>query len=198
MKWDGVFQTLSNQAICVTGPSGAGKSTFALALAHCLHCAVLDLDRYFLDECAVRKERVASKRRLPQWESPAAVDFLRLENDLHKICSDQPCMIPCYSFTENRRVSEEPFKLNGKGLIVEGLHSFRIGPILKSVGWRCLKIYLDVDLEKREGSIYERDVKDRGKSAHENAERMELLRKGEAKWIVTQKEMADLILLRSI
>lgn len=190
------YEISADQIVLIAGPSGSGKSTLAKSLSDIFGCDILNLDRYFLDESMVPKEPGGNDSLVPQWESVTALDVDRIRKDIGTIINSKTCLVPIYSFEENKRVGEEVVFFRGCGLIIDGINSFFFSGLIRELRLKCLKLYIDIDVDYRDQILRKRDSEDRKKSDAYFFERLATLKTGEMRWIHAQKGDADLVVKR--
>lgn len=185
----------SSQSVLIAGPSGSGKSFLANQLAALFGHTIISLDNFFLDEERVPFEVMLDGSCCRQWESIAALDLDLIYSFLRDIIAGETVKLPKYSFSDNKRIGFSYISLGGGGLVLEGINSFFFEGVIREAGCSVLKIFVDIDLAKRDEIIRERDHHERGKIGSFE-ERLRILRTGEQRWIYPQRGAADLILFR--
>jgi len=184
------------QAVLIAGPSGSGKSYISRHLASLIGFPVVSIDRFFLNENNVPLEYLDGDY-VRQWESPGAIDVDYLILCLKEIIRGNKIDYPIYSYENNQRCGYEELHIRGGCFILEGLNTLWFSGILREEGLRCFKIFVDVDLSKRDAIIEKRDREERKKGGV-FVDRIRVLRAGERKWVYMQRGDADLVMFRDI
>lgn len=173
---------MSNVAIAIAGNSGSGKTTLSKMLANEMQrTVVLECDRYHKWE-----------RTDKNWETythldPSANNLDSMQKDVKRLLDGKEIYQVNYDhsngkFTERERITPEKF------ILVCGLHSF----FFRNHDPYFLKIFMDTDEELQVAWKLNRDKKKRGYSYREAAAQIEKREKDYQKYIIPQREMADL------
>lgn len=196
------------KAVFIAGPSSSGKTTFSKRLS--LHLLVLgfkpfpiSLDDYFVD----RDKTPFDINGERDYECLGALNVDLFQQNMRDLFEGKEVELPKYDFkTGKSGMSGKKLKLNeGMVLVIEGIHG--LNPLLTdSLPQECLyKIYASslhrfyIDDEKyvprgdhRLIRRIIRDAKYRGASAKDTIARWDSVRRGEEKWIIPFRELADI------
>ncbi len=144
----------------ISGGSAAGKSTVARLLADALDefdPAVVEVDRYFLDCSALPPNELAGI----DFDSPDALDFKLLAEDLQELKSGRKIYLPDYNYaTHSSKPRATPVNPSSL-IIVEGILLFYppvVQPLLD-----C-KVFVEAGREERLRRRIARDMAERGRS----------------------------------
>lgn len=196
------------RAVMLSGPSSSGKTTCAHRLgqqlaALGLHPVAVSLDDYYIDRDKVRPEPDGTL----DLEHINTIDVPRFRRDLATLMTGAEVAVPQFDFTTGRRCPKERvLKLQSGGvLIVEGIHG--LNPLLLPEGVEVGAVYrLYICPEYRfiapDGTpVYDRDIRllrrilrdwrTRGTSASGTLGMWDSVGRGEARWILPYRGIAD-------
>jgi uridine kinase len=146
--------------IGITGGSGSGKTTFARAILAALgehSCAVLQQDRYYIDQSA----RFTGDGESVNFDHPDALDFKLLRDDLVRLRLGEAIAAPIYDFATHKRLPKsdkfesKPFILLDGTLI---LSQEIIRPCLD------MSFFFECEEKIRFERRLRRDVRERGRT----------------------------------
>lgn len=204
-----VYNNKDIKIIAVAGPSASGKTTFSKLLkARLEYMGVktfhIELDNYFID----RKNLQMLPSGVLDFDSPNAVDFQRLKNDLRSIMKGRRVAIPKFDFITGTRVKSEEFvELNPNDvLILEGIHAHngltfgddeKLLAVTKKVfiaPMRAIKFTDGVILSPAKIRLIRRilrDLRTRGHSVDSTLKQWNEVRNAENKYIFPYLQKAD-------
>jgi uridine kinase len=153
--------------IGIAGGSGAGKSTFVRNISRVLghkQIQIMPQDCYYRDgshlELTVRKQQ--------NFDHPDAIEWELMVEHIRMLQEGLPIDMPDYSMLTCTR-TEQTTRLHGADiLIVEGILIYTYEPLLSIIDYR---IFLDVGKPERYSRVLRRDMRDRGRTETEVAER---------------------------
>lgn len=194
--------------ILIAGPSSSGKTTFSKRLsvqllAQGISPYPMEMDNYFLDRSKTPLDEFGEF----DFESMAALDRGRLEQDLRKLIAGESVQIPRYNFISGIREAGEFVELKpGHIIILEGIHGLNPGLFPDIPDQQVFRIYvsaltqLNLDRHNRVSTTdtrllrrIVRDARERGYSAAETIQRWESVRRGEKRYIYPYQENADVM-----
>ena len=153
--------------IGIAGGSGAGKSTFVRNLYAVLggkHIQIMPQDCYYRDgshlELSVRKQQNFDHPDAIEWD--LMVEHIRLLQQGHPIDMPDYSMLTCTRTAHSTRLHAADI------LIVEGILIYTHEPLLSIIDYR---VFLDVEQHDRYSRVLRRDMRDRGRTEPEVAER---------------------------
>jgi uridine kinase len=175
----------------IAGGTGSGKTTLARGLAERYApggAVLLDQDSYYHD----RRHLPHEERAQINYDEPAAVDFVRLAEDLERLRRGEPVSKPSYSFVEHAPTGQfdqvEPAPL----VIVEGLFAYWDERVRELMG---LSVFLEAIEEVRFRRRLERDLKERGRTEASVREQFEkTVRPMHRRYVEPLKSFASLVL----
>jgi uridine kinase len=174
----------------VAGGSGSGKTTVVRAIVRDLgpdQVTVIHHDAYYRDTSHLTLEQ----RRLINYDHPDSLETELLVEHLRELRSGRPVAIPVYDFAEHARLPQRQHVLPRKVIIVDGLL------ILWDAQLRSLmdiKVFVDTDSDLRFIRRLERDIRERGRSAHSVIEQYSAtVRPMHLEFVEPSKRYADLI-----
>lgn len=147
--------------IAIAGGSGSGKTTIVRELQKRVGpLSVISLDSYYLDRTGLSAEAKAEIN----YDEPAALDLELLADHIETLAAGKEALIPQYDFATHTRRSEAIALRVENVLIVEGLFALYPERIRNRAD---LKIFVDVDADRRLARRLERDVAERGRTFKE-------------------------------
>lgn len=190
------------QLILLAGPSSSGKTStskrLAIQLMTCRKWPVaLSMDNWFKN----RADSPIGEDGKHDFESLHAVDLQLFNRDLQALINGEEVRLPTYNFqTGMREYNGEYLKLRpGTILIVEGIHA--LNPLLTQeiAEKNKYRVYASPQIsisgisptDNRLLRRITRDYQTRGCSAARTLELWSAVRKGEEKWIVPFKHLAN-------
>ena len=193
----------------MAGPSSSGKTTSSKKLCMALKTlgknpAVLSMDDYFVD----RDETPLDKNGKPDFECLEAVDLKLFDDQIEKLLSGEPTLVPTYNFVEGKKEYKREITLGENDLLViEGIHALDNKILVNIPNEKKFKIYvsalteLNIDNHNRISTTDNRllrrivrDSKTRGKDVEYTLARQHSVRLGEEKYIFPFQDEEDYIL----
>lgn len=144
--------------IAIAGGSGSGKTWLASKLHRRLgrHAARLSIDDFYLDLSHLPPER----RARTNFDSPAAIDWVRFEEVLRAIAAGGEPELPLYDFSRHTRAPSTRRWRHRAIVIVEGLWPWARARLR---GLFALRLYRSAEAELRLNRRLRRDVRERGR-----------------------------------
>jgi uridine kinase len=194
--------------ILIAGPSSSGKTTFSKRLsiqlvARGIDPFALEMDNYFINRELTPLLPDGSK----DYESLAAMNLKRLNEDVAALIAGQEVQLPRYNFYTGESEDGELAKLNkDQVIILEGIHGLNPSLLTTVDPANTFRIYiscltqLNLDRHNRISTTdtrmlrrIVRDARDRGYSASDTIGRFEAVREGEKLHIFPYQEYADVM-----
>lgn len=201
-------QRKRTRIVLIAGPSSSGKTTFSKRLsvqllARGISPFPLELDNYFVD----REKTPRDENGELDFESLAALDLERLNQDLRRLIAGEKVQLPSYNFLTGRQEPGEVIKLEPDQLIIlEGIHGLNPSLLPGIPSEQTFRIYasaltqLNLDRHNRVSTTdtrlirrIVRDARQRGYIAVETIQRWESVRRGEKRYIFPYQENADVL-----
>jgi uridine kinase len=192
--------------VLIAGPSSSGKTTFSKRLAVQLLAQgispfPLELDNYFFD----REHTPKDEKGEYDFESLAALDTIRLQDDLKRLISGEVVQLPKFNFRLGCSEPGDVVKLEKDQLVIlEGIHGLNPHLLPNIAHHQTTRIYvscltqLNLDRHNRISTTDTRllrriirDARDRGYSAQDTIGRWDSVGRGEKKHIFPYQENAD-------
>jgi uridine kinase len=151
----------------IAGGSGAGKTTFVKHLSAALqtdHLPVLSQDAYYRDNSHLSLE----ERKLQNYDHPDAIEWALMAHHLQHLQAGNAIDMPDYSMITCTRTDITTRIEPAPVLLVEGILIYTQAMLRDLLH---LRIFLDVDDAHRYERVLRRDMKQRGRSEAEVAER---------------------------
>ncbi len=186
--------------VLLSGPSGSGKTTTAYRIAkrlagYNIKSVVISMDDYFVpgDICKVT-----------DLESPERVDSELLQKDLLKLAGGEEVRLPKFNFSDRTRRQGARVRCDGNTVvIIEGIHALN-PQVTGSLHDKATFIYVSVRtrIEAPNGEKLHpskirllrrlsRDKLFRGRQLSQTLEKFESVQRGENRYIMPYKELAD-------
>lgn len=192
--------------VLLSGPSGSGKTTTAMLIEKELdkrgvETHTISLDNYFKD--FTEEERELFKKGELDLETPDRVNKELLNTQLKAIINCEEIILPRYDFVGSRSVFGDLFRRKeGEIVVVEGIHA--LNPNLITLPKETTeKIYISVRTRVKMGEELLhpsfirlmrrvlRDTVQRGRSVSDTLSLYESVQRGEDKYIMPYKNLAD-------
>ena len=202
------------KVVLISGPSSSGKTTSAKRIGIQLRVlglqpVLISLDDYFVN----REDTPKDENGDYDYEALAALDLVRLNDDLCRLIAGESVEIPRYDFiTGTRKWHEHPLQLTERSiLIMEGIHGLnpKLTPALPDD--IKFKIYLSCFTSVAMDNITRihttdnrllrritRDYRTRGNNGYDTIARWQSVRRGEDKHIFPYQENADVMVNTSL
>lgn len=176
--------------IGVAGGSGSGKTTVAERLATMVgaeHLALIPLDAYYV----TRAHLPIEERAQVNYDHPNAFDWELLDEHLALLGGGQPVPVPVYDYAVHDRSSEVLMVAPRRLVVLEGILVLSEARIRERLD---LKVYVDIDADLRFIRRMERDVAQRGRSAHSVVQQyLDTVRPSHLQFVEPSKRYADVI-----
>lgn len=192
--------------VLLSGPSGSGKTTTAMLIEKELdkrgvETHTLSLDNYFKN--FTEEERELFRKGELDLETPYRVNKELLNEQLKAIINCEEIALPRYDFIGSRSVAGDLFKRKeGEVVVVEGIHALNPELITLSPD-KTEKLYISVRTRVKMGEdilhpsfvrLMRRTLRDtvqRGRSVDETLSLYESVQRGEDRYIMPYKHLAD-------
>lgn len=183
----------------ISGPSASGKTTFATRLADKLDALKISLDDFYVD----RVDTPLDEDGNYDFECIEAIRVNDFQKTIRALLEGKAVTLPIYDFVSGTHHDSEPVELNGKKIVVEGLHA--LNPIItRGLNITKTKIFVHVDTSKvydscsaKEQRLLRRicrDTRDRGRTVQQTIDAVDSVARGENIWIYPYKSTADYII----
>lgn len=152
--------------VAVAGGSGSGKTTFVQALAEQLkdlEPLVLATDHYYKDLSHVSPEL----RNVTNFDDPGSIESELLEQHLDQLRRGEAISRPSYDFITHTRAKQAISVQAGGVIFVDGIFALCDDKINKLYD---LKLFVDVDEDRRLIRRIRRDVESRGRTFDSTAQ----------------------------
>ncbi|KAF2273530.1 uridine-cytidine kinase 2 [Westerdykella ornata] len=183
--------------IGVAGSSGSGKTSLALTIVASLNLpwvVILSMDSFY--KPLTPEQSAAAFRNEYDFDSPEAIDFDVLVEQLRAIKQGKVAEIPVYSFEKHARLENTTTIYSPHVVILEGifaLHDQRVLDLLD------LKIFAEADADLCLSRRLVRDVKERGRDIDGCIKQwFGFVKPNFYKYVAPQRECADIIVPRGI
>lgn len=151
----------------IAGGSGAGKTTFVKHLCAAMEATdlpVLSQDAYYRDNSHLALE----ERKLQNYDHPDAIEWELMAEHLKELQAGRAVAMPTYSMLTCTRTEATTIIQPAQVLLVEGILLYTQAALRDLLH---LRVFLDVDDAHRYERVLRRDMKHRGRSEAEVAER---------------------------
>jgi len=183
----------------ISGPSASGKTTFANRLAEKIDALRISLDDFYVD----RVDTPLDENGQYDFECIEALRIKDFQKTIKKLLNGEAASLPVYDFVKGTHTDSEPVELNGKKIVVEGLHALN-PTIMRGLNVTKTKIFVHVDTNKvydlfsaKEQRLLRRicrDTRDRGRTVQQTIDAVDSVSRGEDIWIYPYKRTADYII----
>jgi uridine kinase len=174
----------------IVGGSGSGKTWLAGKLTQRLGPAAchLSLDSFYID----RSHLSAAQCSRVNFDNPAAIDWLLLEEVLRKWLRRARTSVPVYDFTTHSRKTTRAQLVSAQVLVLEGLWLFRRPSIRKLFG---LRVFLDCPAPLRLRRRIQRDLNSRGRTRQSVQDQFrKMVQPMHRRYVAPQERWADWVI----
>ncbi len=176
--------------IGITGGSGSGKTTVVRKVMDSFsreQVTILSQDNYYKDNSNISLE----ERRKINFDHPDSIEFDLLVQHLEDLHAGKAIEEPTYDYISSTR-QQKTIRVEPKHvIIVEGILLFAD----KRVRDLCdMKVFVDAEPDDRLIRIIERDMRERGRTAHQVIERYHVVKDMHIQFIEPTKRFADIII----
>jgi uridine kinase len=176
--------------IGITGGSGSGKTTVVRKVMDSFsreQVTILSQDNYYKDNSNISLE----ERRKINFDHPDSIEFDLLVQHLEDLHAGKAIEEPTYDYISSAR-QQKTIRVEPKHvIIVEGILLFAD----KRVRDLCdMKVFVDAEPDDRLIRIIERDMRERGRTAHQVIERYHVVKDMHIQFIEPTKRFADIII----
>lgn len=176
--------------IGITGGSGSGKTTVVKKVMDSFsreQVTILSQDNYYKDNSNISLE----ERRNINFDHPDSIEFDLLVHHLENLHAGKAIEEPTYDYITSTR-QQKTIRVEPKHvIIVEGILLFAD----KRVRDLCdMKVFVDAEPDDRLIRIIERDMRERGRTAHQVIERYHVVKDMHVQFIEPTKRFADIII----
>ncbi|MBK7147415.1 MAG: uridine kinase [Bacteroidetes bacterium] len=176
--------------IGITGGSGSGKTTVVRKVMDSFsreQVTILSQDNYYKDNSNISLE----ERRNINFDHPDSIEFDLLVQHLEDLHAGKAIEEPTYDYITSTR-QQKTIRVEPKHvIIVEGILLFTD----KRVRDLCdMKVFVDAEPDDRLIRIIERDMRERGRTAHQVIERYHIVKDMHIQFIEPTKRYADIII----
>lgn len=176
--------------IGITGGSGSGKTTVVRKVMDSFsreQVTILSQDNYYKDNSHISPEA----RRNINFDHPDSIEFDLLVQHLEQLHAGRAIEEPTYDYITSTR-QQQTIRVEPKHvIIVEGILLFTD----KRVRDLCdMKVFVDAEPDDRLIRIIERDMRERGRTAHQVIERYHVVKDMHIQFIEPTKRYADIII----
>lgn len=183
-------QKLFMLLIGITGGSGSGKTTVVRKVMDSFsreQVTILSQDNYYKDNSHISPEA----RRNINFDHPDSIEFDLLVQHLEQLHAGRAIEEPTYDYITSTR-QQQTIRVEPKHvIIVEGILLFTD----KRVRDLCdMKVFVDAEPDDRLIRIIERDMRERGRTAHQVIERYHVVKDMHIQFIEPTKRYADIII----
>ena len=178
--------------IGIAGGSGSGKTTLTSELLNEYgknKIAVIEQDSYYKDLSHLSLE----ERRTYNYDHPKAIDISLFQFQLSTLLKGKNINIPIYDFSNHVRLKNTKMIVPLPVIIVEGILVLYFQELLQLM---VIKIYIDTPEDIRFKRRFDRDIKERGRTAESiRKQYISTVRPMHEEFVEPSKNSADIILL---
>jgi len=178
--------------IGIAGGSGSGKTTLTSELLNKYgkdKIAVIEQDSYYKDLSHLSLE----ERRTYNYDHPKAIDISLFQFQLSTLLKGKNINIPIYDFSNHVRLKNTKMIVPLPVIIVEGILVLYFQELLQLM---VIKIYIDTPEDIRFKRRFDRDIKERGRTAESiRKQYISTVRPMHEEFVEPSKNSADIILL---
>ena len=178
--------------IGIAGGSGSGKTTLTSELLNKYgkdKIAVIEQDSYYKDLSHLSLE----ERRTYNYDHPKAIDISLFQFQLSTLLKGRNINIPIYDFSNHVRLKNTKMIVPLPVIIVEGILVLYFQELLQLM---VIKIYIDTPEDIRFKRRFDRDIKERGRTAESiRKQYISTVRPMHEEFVEPSKNSADIILL---
>ncbi len=176
--------------IGIVGGSGSGKTTVVKEVMNSFSAAqvaILSQDSYYKDSSHITPE----ERKSINFDHPDSIEFNLLVNHVQQLRKGIAIQEPVYDYITSVRLSSTNNIEPKQVIIIEGILLFTD----KRIRELCdIKVFVDAEPDDRLIRIIERDMQERGRTAHQVIERYTLVKEMHVQFIEPTKRFADVII----
>ncbi len=176
--------------IGIVGGSGSGKTTVVKEVMNSFSAAqvaILSQDSYYKDSSHISEE----ERRSINFDHPDSIEFNLLVNHVQQLRKGIAIEEPVYDYITSVRLAATNNIEPKQVIIIEGILLFTD----KRIRELCdIKVFVDAEPDDRLIRIIERDMQQRGRTAHQVIERYTLVKEMHIQFIEPTKRFADVII----
>ena len=176
--------------IGIAGGSGSGKTTVVKEVMSSFSLnkvAILSQDSYYKDSSHITIE----DRKSINFDHPESIEFDLLVNHMHQLRKGVKIEQPLYDYITSTRLKEVNNIKPNNVIIVEGILLFT-DKRFRALG--DIKVFVDAEPDYRLIRIIERDMRERGRSAHQVINRYTVVKEMHTQFIEPTKRFADVII----
>ena len=178
--------------IGIAGGSGSGKTTLTSELLNEYgkdKIAVIEQDSYYKDLSHLSLE----ERRTYNYDHPKAIDISLFQFQLSTLLKGRNINIPIYDFSNHVRLKNTKMIVPLPVIIVEGILVLYFQELRQLM---VIKIYIDTPEDIRFKRRFDRDIKERGRTAESiRKQYISTVRPMHEEFVEPSKNSADIILL---
>lgn len=176
--------------IGIVGGSGSGKTTVVKEVMNSFSAAqvaILSQDSYYKDSSHITPE----ERKSINFDHPDSIEFNLLVNHVQQLRKGIAIEEPVYDYITSVRLSATNNIEPKQVIIIEGILLFTD----KRIRELCdIKVFVDAEPDDRLIRIIERDMHERGRTAHQVIERYTVVKEMHVQFIEPTKRFADVII----
>jgi uridine kinase len=176
--------------IGIVGGSGSGKTTVVKEVMNSFSAgqvAILSQDSYYKDSSHITPE----ERKGINFDHPDSIEFNLLVNHIQQLRKGIAIEEPVYDYITSVRLAETNTIAPKQVIIIEGILLFTD----KRIRELCdIKVFVDAEPDDRLIRIIERDMQERGRTAHQVIERYTVVKEMHVQFIEPTKRFADVII----
>ena len=178
--------------IGIAGGSGSGKTTLTSELLNKYgkdKIAVIEQDSYYKDLSHLSLE----ERRTYNYDHPKAIDISLFQFQLSTLLKGRNINIPIYDFSNHVRLKNTKIIVPLPVIIVEGILVLYFQELRQLM---VIKIYIDTPEDIRFKRRFDRDIKERGRTAESiRKQYISTVRPMHEEFVEPSKNSADIIIL---
>ena len=178
--------------IGIAGGSGSGKTTLTSELLNEYgkdKIAVIEQDSYYKDLSHLSLE----ERRTYNYDHPKAIDITLFQFQLSTLLKGKNINIPIYDFSNHVRLKNTKMIVPLPVIIVEGILVLYFQELRQLM---VIKIYIDTPEDIRFKRRFDRDIKERGRTAESiRKQYISTVRPMHEEFVEPSKNSADIIIL---
>ncbi len=176
--------------IGIVGGSGSGKTTVVKEVMNSFSAAqvaILSQDSYYKDSSHISEE----ERRSINFDHPDSIEFNLLVNHVQQLRKGIAIEEPVYDYITSVRLAATNNIEPKQVIIIEGILLFTD----KRIRELCdIKVFVDAEPDDRLIRIIERDMQERGRTAHQVIERYTVVKEMHVQFIEPTKRFVDVII----
>ncbi len=176
--------------IGIVGGSGSGKTTVVKEVMNSFSAAqvaILSQDSYYKDSSHITPE----ERKSINFDHPDSIEFNLLVNHVQQLRKGIAIEEPVYDYITSVRLAATNNIEPKQVIIIEGILLFTD----KRIRELCdIKVFVDAEPDDRLIRIIERDMQERGRTAHQVIERYTVVKEMHVQFIEPTKRFVDVII----